>query len=282
MIFSYRPIVYSISITGGKCELMCEHCKGIFLRNMKWISNGNELLEAFREARKKGIKFILISGGFNRNGRLPIDHLLDYIKRAKEETGLIVEAHLGLFKDFEKIRGIDVLLLDVIGNQNTITNYIKGNWKVEDYEYVLKEARKFIPLVAAHILIGVDFGRIKGEYNAIDIVVRAKVDALSILTLVQGNYELEDLIRVMKYARDRYDGHLTLGCMRTKGRGRYLVEKIAIELGYNGIANPSMEAINYAKSLGLEVKELLGCCVFTPNKIPMNTISQREVHSTDI
>ncbi|MCX8169778.1 MAG: hypothetical protein N3D72_01680, partial [Candidatus Methanomethyliaceae archaeon] len=124
-------------------------------------------------------------------------------------------------------------------------------------------------------LIGVDCGRIKGEYNAIDMVERANVDALSILTLVQGNYEFEDLVKIMKYARDRYKGHLTLGCMRTKGRKRFLIEKIAIELGYNGIANPSVEAINYAKNLGLEVKELLGCCVFTPNRIPMNTRLQR-------
>ncbi|MEM1573651.1 MAG: radical SAM protein [Candidatus Methanomethylicaceae archaeon] len=271
MIISYRPKVYSISITGDKCSLMCEHCKGVFLKNMKYAFTINEILRAFQNAKNKGMKFVLISGGFDKYGKLPISNFLNIIKKAKEETGLIVEIHLGLYKNLEEVKGIDAILLDVIGSQDTIKNYIKGEWNVEDYEFVMKEAKKFIPLVAAHILIGVDNGKIKGEYNAIDMAIRANVDALSILTLINGGCKIEDIKNVMKYARDNYNGHLTLGCMRTKGSMRLIIEKIAIDYGYNGIANPSNESIIYAKNLGLEVKEVLACCAFTLDKIPMNT-----------
>lgn len=270
-MISYRPIVYSISITGQKCNLMCKHCKGIFLRNMKFALTTNEILRAFQDAKNKGIKFILISGGFDKYGKLPISDFLNVIKKAKEETGLIVEVHLGLYKNLEEVKGIDAILLDVIGSQDTVKNYIKGEWDVEDYEFVMKEAKKFIPLVAAHVLIGVDNGKVKGEYNAIDMAVRANVDALSMLTLIDGGCKIEDVKNVMKYARDNYKGHLTLGCMRSRGSMRSIIEKIAIDYGYDGIANPSNEAIIYAKNLGLEVKEVLACCAFSPDRIPMNT-----------
>lgn len=278
MILSYRPVIYPISITGEKCDLMCKHCRGVFLKNMKFALSPDEVLKAFKEAKDRGIKFVLISGGFDRSGKLPIGNLLNAVKKAKEETGLIVEMHLGLHKNLEEFKGIDAILLDVIGSQDTIRNYIKGDWNVEDYEFVMKEAKKFIPLVAAHVLIGVDNGKVKGEYNAIDMAVRADVDALSMLTLLNEGCEIEDVKRVMKYARDNYDGHLTLGCMRTRGSARLIIEKIAIDYGYDGIANPSNEAMTYAESLGLEVRELSACCAFTPDRIPMNTKFQMDVH----
>ncbi|MCQ5340691.1 MAG: hypothetical protein NO483_03150 [Candidatus Methanomethylicia archaeon] len=257
-IIAYRPSVYTISITGGYCELMCNHCKGKYLKNMKWIKDSKDLLDELIIAKEKGYNYILISGGFDKKGRLPIFKFLDVIKEGKIRTGIFIELHSGLIKEFDKLNGIiDAVLIDVIGSQETIDNYIKGDWLKEDYEYCMKLAKQYIPIVAAHVLIGVDNGKIKGEYEAIDMAIRANVDVLSILTLIDNFSDIDGIKDIMMYARENFKGHLTLGCMRLKGKYRPIIEKIAVDLQYDGIANPLYETLKYAKN----VKIINGCCI---------------------
>jgi hypothetical protein len=237
---------------------------------MKPTVTPEELSEAFRNAQIEGARCVLLSGGFTRDGRLPVSGFTDALAKAKRDTGLKVEAHLGLLGDQEiellGKAGVDAFLLDIIGDQGTIDDYFGGTWRVEDYERVIKAANGCMPTVAPHVLIGVDGGHVKGEYRAIDIATRAGVDSLAILTLTHSSFVtgFDEIEGVMQYARRRMKSHLTLGCMRGSGRGRLALEKLAVELGFNGIANPAKETVEYAKSLGLLTVEVESCCVFEP------------------
>ena len=271
-IICYRPSpnVHCFSLTGGKCELQCPHCMGKHLRAMKPTLTPKELSVAFRTAQVNGAGCILLSGGFGMDGRLPVSSFIETLAQAKMETGLKVEAHLGLLDDQEVERlgraGVDAFLLDIVGDQNTIDHYLGGTWRIEDYARVIGAAKKWIPTVAPHVLIGVEGGNVKGEYKAIDIAASARVDSLAILALVHENLEvnIEEVEKVMQYARDRMRSHLTLGCMRGSGKMRLSLEKMAVALGFDGIANPAKETVEYAKSLGLLIVEKEGCCVFAP------------------
>ncbi|MCX8182088.1 MAG: radical SAM protein [Candidatus Methanomethyliaceae archaeon] len=282
-MFSYRPkpSVYSVSITGHRCELGCRHCQGKYLLGMEPVEDPESLLEAFLRAKEKGAKSILISGGFDKRGRLPVMDFMGAIRQGKIRTGLVVEMHSGLIKEANKLRdsGVDALLLDVIGDQETIDEYLGGAWSTVDYADVLREGKRHIPLVAAHILVGVKEGKIIGEFKAVDMIAEANVDALSILTPMDAKSpELDELVRVMGYARDRFRGHLTLGCMRTRGKDRQEIEEVAVDLGFDGIANPLNSTLRYAESAGVQVKEVEWCCVFTPNRIPKSTKDPLDVH----
>lgn len=247
--------------------------------------NPASLLGAFLRAKDMGAKCVLISGGFDRRGRLPIIGFLEAIKEGKGRTGLIVEVHSGLIRDVERLgeAGVDALLLDFIGDQETIDGYLGGEWSVKDYGVVMKKAKRFIPLVAAHILVGINSGKIKGEFEAVDMAVRAGVDTLSILTLMdtEDTPEFEDIIEVMDYARDRFRGHLTLGCMRAKGKDRPEIERVAVDFGFDGIANPLNRTLNYAESVGVPVEGVEGCCVFIPSKTPRSTKGQEGARQAD-
>jgi uncharacterized radical SAM superfamily protein len=59
--------------------------------------------------------------------------------------------------------------------------------------------------------------------------------------------------------------------MRSRGRARLALEKLAVDLGFDGIANPSKRVVEYARSKGLSLVEVDGCCVFTPGKTPRST-----------
>jgi len=282
-LYSYRPkpSVYCVSVTGDKCELGCEHCRGKYLRGMEAVGDQNDLLGAFVRAKSRGARFILISGGFDRMGKLPVMDFLEAIRQGKNLTELVVEIHSGLIFETNKLRevGVDALLLDVVGDQETIERYLKGTWSVEDYKKMLQMAKKFIPLVAAHILVGVDGGKIKGEFDAVELVAEAGADALSILTLMDVKTpKLDEIAKVMNYAREKFKGHLTLGCMRTKGRDRPELERIAVDLGFDGIANPLHSTLRYAESAGVQVTDIEGCCIFTPDRISKNTKRHQDDH----
>lgn len=271
-IICYRPgdSVYSISITGTFCELNCGHCSGKYLSEMKAGKDPKSLIDAMLKAKEAGAKRVLISGGFNREGRLPIAGLTDALKEGKRRTGLSLEVHSGVVseKELDALAdvGVDALLVDIIGDQETITDYLGGTWKVEDYHRVLRTAKDRIPIVAPHILIGVSDGQIKGEFNAIDMVAEGRVDCLAMLTLMDqyGTPRLDEVEKVMAYARQKVKVQLNLGCMRERGKVRLALEKLAIDLGYDGIANPTNEAMDYARSKGVEPVLAEDCCVFNP------------------
>jgi hypothetical protein len=113
-------------------------------------------------------------------------------------------------------------------------------------------------------LIGVSNGVIKGEFNAIDMVARGNVDSLALLTLmdVYGTPSVAEVGKVMQYARNNISVRLTLGCMRSRGKDRLALEKLAIDMGLDGIANPTKEAVDYARSKGVAVEEVDDCCAF--------------------
>lgn len=269
-IFSFRPSpsVYCVSITGSFCELQCGHCGGKYLSGMPSAQTHEALLHVFERAKDEGARSILVSGGFTLDGKLPISGFIEAIMEGKRRTGLKVEVHTGVLSELEIKElagaGVDVLLLDVIGDQETITDYMGGTWSVGDYERMLKNAKTWIPIVAPHILIGVSNGTIKGEFNAVDMVSEGNVDSLVLLTLMgeYGTPSLGEIGRVMQYARSKISVDLTLGCMRSRGKERLALEKLAVDLGFDGIANPTKEALDYARSKGVSVLEVGECCAF--------------------
>ena len=271
IFYTPSPSVFAISITGKRCELGCPHCDGKYLEGMVPATMPPDVIRAFDQAKKEGAKCVLISGGFTRKGRLPVEGMVNVIKEGKARTGLRVEIHSGVIDDPTILAlgkaGVDALLLDVIGDDETIAEYLGGRWSVADYRRVLKTAKGIIPILAPHVLIGVDNGTIRGEHSAVDLIASAGVNSCALLVLMNGKTpESKEVGKVMDYARNKLHGvHLTLGCMRSKGNERLLHEKMAIDLGFDGIVNPSKEAVGYAVASGQQVVFEPGCCIFCPD-----------------
>ncbi|MBN2420531.1 MAG: radical SAM protein, partial [Deltaproteobacteria bacterium] len=113
----------AISMTGKKCSLLCDHCKGQLLRTMPAAVTPEELVEKAIQYNKKGFPGILVTGGCDREGRLPWKEFLWAVKKIKEETGLLISGHSGILdaetaKGF-KDAGVDQALMDVIGDDST-------------------------------------------------------------------------------------------------------------------------------------------------------------------
>ena len=206
------------------------------------------------ELQNKGIKGILISGGLDENGKVPIDYSI--LEKIKRDTSLIINHHSGfLIKDDAKNikkSGIDAVSVDFVGSDDTIKNILKMPFRVSDYEntvrYLVEEGVNVVP----HICVGLDKGKIVGEYNAVEILKKYPINSLTLLVLIKSElekkeniiYDIQSIKKFFLHVRKSFpDTMLSLGCMRP--RIQELDEMAPI---FNNIVNPSKNMIKFIRN----------------------------------
>jgi uncharacterized radical SAM superfamily protein len=114
-----------VSVTGERCELMCKHCGARFLRHMKAARTPGELYGLALEAEKLGFVGMLISGGCDSSGKVPLADHFNTIKNIKKNTDLILNMHTGFPEEGEMSAlarcGADVISFDVVGSNRVLT-----------------------------------------------------------------------------------------------------------------------------------------------------------------
>ena len=264
----------SLSVTGTSCSLHCEHCDGHLLKGMESTLTPKALFQRCKEIKELGGEGILISGGSNSSGYVPLDRFGDVIKRVKEQLDLSVVVHTGLVTpetaSLLAEAGIDAAMLDIIGDE-TVSSEVyhidDGPSKMRHSLDILEEHN--IPTVP-HVLVGLDYGHLKGELEALDIIAQGSPSALVIIALTPVRKTPMELItppspenigRIMTTARLGFpDIPLLLGCARPIGQHKIDTDQYAIRSGANGIAMISQEGVDFAKTMGLEPLFRDVCC----------------------
>lgn len=268
-----REKFVNISLTGNDCVLNCEHCKKKLLGTMIHCLHPAELLTTIKDLIQSGCEGVLLSGGADQEGAVPLEPFLDAIEEIKR-LGLRVIVHTGLAKektvaDLKRV-GVDQVLVDIIGDRETIRQVYHLDKEPEDYLEFLNLCKRYELDVAPHIVIGLQFGRITGEIEAIKMIsqIQAKHIVLVILTPLSGTPmaevippSVEECGRLIALARlCNPTSQLSLGCARPAGAKKPLLEQYALNAGVNVIAYPSAETINLAKEMGLMFHFTDHCC----------------------
>lgn len=233
-----------------------------------------ELIKISRDLKAKGGVGFLLSGGCLLDGSVPLEKFIGAIAQIKRDTGLTIVVHTGLISDETarklKEAGVDSALIDVIGSNETIREVYQLNAKVEDYDRSLKAIHKAgIPLVP-HVLAGLHYGRLKGEFHALEMIAKYDPAAVIVIALtpIKGTVmekvvppTPEDVAKVLVAARFMLPSKpVALGCVRPKGNHRVETDKMAVSAGVNAIAFPTEEAVKLAESMGLEIAFSHLCC----------------------
>lgn len=264
-----------ISITGNKCQLQCDHCRSKILDSMYPAETPEKLYDLVQDfILNKGCEGILISGGADIDGSVPFFKFIDAIKRIKDEFKITVIIHSGLIsKDLaealSKIK-IDAVMLDVIGHENTIRDIYHLEKNVDAFALSLKFLDDFkIPCVP-HVIVGLDYGKIKGEVKALELIKKYNPLAVVIVALMplEGTpmehvtpVPPEKLVRIITLARLMFpEIPVMLGCARPKGEHKIKTDILAIQSGVNGIAYPCQEAVNFAIENGYKIMFSELCC----------------------
>ncbi len=264
----------AVSVTGRKCALNCDHCKGTLLKNMLSAERPEKLYEVALKVRDEGGSGILVSGGSLPDGHVPLKNFFRVMRRIKDELGLNIVVHTGLV-DAETAEGlasagVDCAMMDVVGSNETIREILHLNRRVEDYVRSLELLEDYGVPSAPHIVVGLHRGTLRGEKEALLSICKRGIAALVIVVLMPLNSTpttgspsppLSDALRVIVAARmAKPDVPLLLGCARPRGRYRAALDVFSVKAGVNGVAYPSEAAYHAAARSGLSVKLHDECC----------------------
>jgi len=265
----------AFSITAGACGLNCDHCQKKILEPMIPATNPEVLDRKVRHlVDTQGLNGFLLSGGSNRKNEIAYARYLPIVEKLKVDyPALKVAVHSALLderraRDMEAA-GVDTVMMDVIGADETIRDVYKLDRPVGDFEATLAALCSTQMEVTPHIVIGLHYGRILGEANALDIVSRYDINALVLVVIMPfyakpGTFvtpETSDVGRIFLEARERLpDKQVLLGCARPPGMHKRITDAYAIMAGLDGIAFPADGAVSVAHTIGRPFEQAYSCC----------------------
>jgi uncharacterized radical SAM superfamily protein len=126
--------------------------------------------------------------------------------------------------------------------------------------------------VVPHVVVGLHFGQVQGEDDALAMAARYPITALAIVVVrplpTAGARKRapcpEEVARVLARARLALPTRpLLLGCARPVGDESRAIEAYALRAGVNGIAFPADQTVQLARALGLCPRPEELCCAFS-------------------
>ncbi|OYT40185.1 MAG: radical SAM protein [Desulfurococcales archaeon ex4484_58] len=261
-----KPLVFipgeffpSISITGSRCWLMCSYCRGRYLKGMVHIEGPGELYSVAKYYWRRGAYGLLISGGFTREGILPVKPYLPVIRDIKRDFDLIISIHPGLIDRglIEEIRSVGV---DIVDYELVLDNYIIRDLKhlnktIEDY---IKTYEELLENGPPHIVPHIPIGFTRDDrwiYTAINILREYKPEITVFLVSISlDQNQVDRVVEILRYTRKKlYE--TSLGCMRPY-KIKPILDRIVIEEKLiDRIVNPSKKYIKEYK-----LKVINTCC----------------------
>lgn len=243
-------------------------CEGKWLEGMLGVESPEDLLKLGRELWREGVRGILISGGFNRKGRIPFAPFSQAISELKR-MGFLVSVHTGPLerKEAEELGKIDIdvvnyeLILDEVairvskGLNLTPEDYVRG------MEYLLGESAELVP----HVILGLPGSREDKLSYYSDVLrelgVRRTV-LLGFIPTVGTRFQREKppSPEHMRRAAELISraSKVSLGCMRAPWLKREYDLKL---LGVvDRIANPHHS---------LSLRKVMACCSIPEDMIPL-------------
>jgi uncharacterized radical SAM superfamily protein len=263
----------SISVTGSECALQCDHCGSRVLEGMRPLA-GRGLYALCEELKARGARGVLVSGGSDRRGRVPLLRHVPDLERIRRELGLLIRVHPGLPDEDTAAAlgelGVDGAMMDIIGAEETIRDVYHLEVGVDEYEAALERLERHgVPLIP-HIILGLHRGRMLGEWTALTMISRHRPKLLVLVILMpltgtpmQGVIPptVEEIAAFFATARGALpDTPITLGCARPLGPVKVEIDRRAIEAGLDGIAFPAEGVVAYAEARGLVPRFHDACC----------------------
>lgn len=263
----------SISVTGSSCALACDHCNAKVLEGMRPL-RGARLFDLCTDVAARGARGVLVSGGCDRQGRVPLLRHTPDLGRARRELGLTVRVHPGLADEATAaaLGAIDVdgAMLDIIGAEDTVREIYHLDVPVEEYERAMARLERHgVPLVP-HIVLGLHRGKLLGEWTALEMIARHRVKllVLVVLTPLYGTAmaatappPVGEIGEFFATARRALGGTpIALGCARPLGPVKREIDRLAVDAGLSGIAYPAEGIVAYAAARGFTPEFHDACC----------------------
>jgi hypothetical protein len=258
---------------------MCDHCRARILMRMPAAGTPDELFDFARNLRDEGGQGLLVSGGSDTQGRVPLKPFASAMRRIHDELQMKVIVHTGitnaiLARELASAQ-VDAVLIDIIGDNATINEICHlDDVTTDDYADSLRFLCDAGLDVVPHVVIGLHQGTIVGELKALEMIIRHKIRALVLV----GLRPLDDtpmagldpptpteMAQLFYQARKLFpETQVLLGCERPAGAHKEETDRLALEAGLDGIAFPADGIVARARAMGLAPRFSEMCCALLP------------------
>jgi uncharacterized radical SAM superfamily protein len=224
-----------------------------------------DLFRVINDLLAAGAEGLLVSGGCDVNGSVPIMKEVPAIKYA-HDNGMKVNVHTGFIGKDDAKRlvdaGVTAFSVDVHQDPDIIRNILHLEVPAEAYSELLDNIISAGGEAVAHLTVG--FGT-EDLMRSAELIKRKGLKEVVLLALVptKGTMTEKMLItddEIIDAAGALMDMgfNVILGCMRP--RANRDLEVRCIELGIRRIANPSRKTILWARENGMKVIVRETCC----------------------
>jgi hypothetical protein len=231
-----------------------------------------EALLSFAERlRNHGGAGLLVSGGCDGVGVVPLTPYLPALRKIRTEMGLKLNMHVGLCDGgfAERLRRIEpeAVSVELVGKDAAVREVFGLKCNAEEYwaaySSLLGAGLNAVP----HLTIGLHGGAESGEEDVIERLASFSPKRLVLNALVptrgtrcqEVEFDCLRALRLVRLARERLPRTaLVLGCMRPRGHTDF--EFNCMRLGVAGIVNPSRALLGLLKDVGYNIEVRESCC----------------------
>ena len=256
----------SISLTDHDCQQNCAHCNGHYLRGMQPFSK-------ISDVDLRGYDAVLISGGSNCSGEVPIKEHLDSLLRLPQHLRL--NLHTG-YQSPEALLALQVrqpvVSFDLPTSDRVVREVYGLPYSRNDFRKLyLQYCRDF--RTVAHVTIGLapeDFPG--GEQATIDFL--ASVNPVEVVFLIfrptagtrmadQQAPDLQKVIALLAQAKKMCKCPVLLGCMRPAGLYRRNLDILAWLHGYRRMVMPDHQLLKTLAEHQILINNPQNCCALS-------------------
>lgn len=255
-----------ISVSGGSCSLNCFYCGTKYIQSMEPAMREEVLYKIIMEKYERGIKGFLISGGFDKEGKLiNIDKIVKTLKMIKKELKdeIVFNIHPGLVdRDIieEMTDVIDMVDFEFAYSPKAFESKgLQGKTR-EDYVKTLESLVEYGPkYIVPHIMLGLPNDEVD---EAIKIAANFRPYLINFLVFIPTNGtlssnfpmpKLSDILDKIRLGSRLMNKKVSLGCMRPYKIKEELDKVVKDEDLVERIANPSHK-------IAKELKMYDACC----------------------
>ena len=256
----------SVSVTGTRCDQMCEHCRGVHLRGMIPVANKEEFSDLAQSLISKGCTGLLLSGGCDANGSVPVPSYADAVSGVSKD--LLVNVHAGFVTKDEAERlagsGISCFSVDVHQDAGEMRTVLHLDRDPKDYSELLDILIGTGVKVVPHLTVGFGYNDLALSADLVASKGLKDVVLLSMMptegTIIEEPVITEDAVMDAVSILQEKGLDVILGCMRDRSlRG---LERRCIQAGVMRLANPSADTLKWAEENGYRVEKKRMCCCF--------------------
>ncbi len=270
-----RPVFVPVSVTGEACSLGCLYCQGALLKGMYEARSPEGLWALMSRLKGEGCEGLLLTGGCDSKGQVPLAPFAETLGRLKRELGLKTAIHTKFLDEpLAEALGaadLDIAMIDVVGADETIqAMFNMPDGSTANVLRSLDLGESFGLPLAPHIVFGAHAGELRGEYEALAMLKGRKLRALVIVLLMRigsklapppAPPDLQALERYFRQARRSFpDAPLLLGCARPMGKLQREIDSLALRAGFDGIAYPAEGPVEEARAMNLRPLFSEYCC----------------------